>query len=84
MAKHQNDENANELWVYFQNVINWIKIVFPNYRKEMKGLNWGKLYNSYKDKSYDPDVLEKAIQKLIQDDDVTKKSGMYEYLLSDK
>lgn len=84
MAKHQNDENANELWVYFQNVINWIKIVFPNYRKEMKGLNWGKLYNSYKDKSYDPDVLEKEIQKLIQDDDVTKKSGIYEYLLSDK
>lgn len=84
MAKHQNDENANELWVYFQNVINWIKIVFPNYRKEMKGLNWGKFYNSYKDKSYDPDVLEKEIQKLIQDDDVTKKSGIYEYLLSDK
>lgn len=84
MAKHQQDENANELWVYFQNVINWIKIVFPNYRKEMKGLPWGKFYNTYKDNTYDPDALEKEIQKLMQDDDVTKRTGIYEYLLSNK
>lgn len=84
MAKHQTDENANELWVYFQNVINWVKIVFPNYRKEMKGLPWGKFYNTYKDNTYDPDALEKEIQKLMQDDDVTKRTGIYEYLLSNK
>lgn len=84
MADHQHDENANELWVYFQNVINWIKVTFPTYRKEMKGLDWGKLYATYKDNSYDPDTLEKEIETLIQDDDVTKKSGIYEYLLSNK
>lgn len=82
MATHQNDENANEMWIYFQNVINWIKIVFPTYRKEMKGLPWGKFYNTYKDNTYDPDELEKKIQELIQDDDITKKTGIYEYLLS--
>lgn len=82
MAKHQNDENANELWIYFQNVINWIKIIFPVYRKEMKGLPWGKFYNAYKDNTYDPDELENMIKKLMMDDDVTKKSGIYEFLLS--
>lgn len=84
MAKHQTDDNANELWVYFQNVINWVKIVFPNYRKEMKGLPWGKFYNQYKNNAYDPDSLENDIKALIKDDDVTKKSGIYEYLLSNK
>lgn len=84
MAKHQTDDNANELWVYFQNVINWVKIVFPNYRKEMKGLPWGKFYNQYKNNVYDPDSLETDVKALIKDDDVTKKSGIYEYLLSNK
>ena len=36
MAKHQHEPNANELWLYFQNVISWVKVVFPRYRKEMK------------------------------------------------
>jgi hypothetical protein len=36
MAKNQHESNANELWLYFQSVINWIKTIFPNYRKEMK------------------------------------------------
>jgi hypothetical protein len=40
MATHQHNPNANELWLYFTSVINWIKVVFPNYRKEMKGVNW--------------------------------------------
>ena len=40
MATHQHKPNASELWLYFQAVINWIKSTFPNYRKEMKGVNW--------------------------------------------
>lgn len=39
MSKHQHDENASELWHYFQNVIGWAKATFPKYRKEMKGSN---------------------------------------------
>lgn len=45
MAKHQHEPNANELWLYFQNVINWVQVVFPNCRKEMKGIEWGFYYN---------------------------------------
>lgn len=82
MAKHQHDTNATELWLYFNNIFSWVKTIFPNYRKEMKGVDWGTLYNKYHNTSYDPYKLEEQITKLMQDDDVQKKSGIYEYLLS--
>jgi hypothetical protein len=81
MAEHQHTPNANELWLYFQGVINWVKVIFPNYRKEMKGINWGNLYNNFKDKKFNSNDLEKQIKKLIDDDDVTNKKGIYEYLI---
>ena len=54
---------------------------FPKYRKEMKGLDWGVLYNKHGEKSFDPDTLEKRIVELMEDDDVTKNAGIFEYLL---
>lgn len=81
MSKHQHDTNCNELWLYFQTVINWVKVVFPKYRKEMKGLEWGIYYNKYGQMNYDPKKLESRIVELMEDDDVTKASGIYEYLL---
>ena len=62
MSKHQNDVNANELWLYFNSVIEWVKTTFgeKNYRSEMKGLNWGKLYNLYHTKTYDIEYIEKS------------------------
>lgn len=82
MSKHQHDPNANDLWVYFQAVINWVKVTFPKYRKEMKAVPWGLLYNDFKDKNLDSKKLETEIVKLMQDDDVTKKSGIYPYILT--
>jgi len=82
MSKYQHEPNANELWLYFQSVINWVKATFPNYRREMKGVAFGPLYNQFKDKPQDSKKLEKEIAKLMQDDDVTKKSGIYEYVLT--
>lgn len=82
MAKNQHKPNANELWLYFQSVINWIRVVFPKYRKEMKGVSFGPLYNSFKDKEFDAKKLEVEITELMQDEDVTKKSGIYEYVLT--
>ena len=82
MADHQHEPNANELWLYFQSVINWIQTTFPNYRKEMKGVPFGLLYNEYKDKKQDSKKLEAEITQLMQDEDVTKKSGIYEYVLT--
>ena len=82
MAKNQNEPNANELWLYIQNVINWVQVVFPNYRKEMKGIAWGELYNEYKDKKYDSTKLEEEISKLMEDEDVTSKKGIYLFILT--
>lgn len=82
MAEHQYYSDANALWTYFQEVISWVNITFPNYRKEMKGIEWGILYNKYNTNHYNSLFLEEQIKKLMQDDDVTKKSGIYEYLLS--
>lgn len=82
MSEHQHDTNASTLWLYFQTVINWAKTIFPKYRKEMKGLEWGLLYNAYGENAYNPQALENEISRLMQDDDITKRSGIYEYLLS--
>ena len=82
MADHQHDPNANELWTYFRNIIEWVELSFPKYRKEMKGLHWGSLYDEFKDELYDTSELEKEIKVLMIDDDVTNKKGIYPYVLT--
>lgn len=83
MAEHQNDPTAQSLWSYFRSVIDWVQAVFPKVRKEMKGLPWGLFYNQHgKRTDLDPKALEAEIQRLMGDEDVTKKSGIYEYLLT--
>jgi hypothetical protein len=84
MADNQHKPNSNELWLYFQSVISWIKAIFPNYRREMKGVSFGLLYNVYKNIEVDSNKMETEISKLMQDEDVTKKSGIYEYVLTRK
>lgn len=82
MANHQHDFNANELWAYFDSVITWVKRTFTNYRREMKGIPWGILYNDYKDVVFNPQELEIKISSLMKDDEVTKRKGIYIYLLT--
>ena len=83
MATHQNDNNANELWLYFSKVIDWVKVLFKEYRKEMKGIDFGLLYNEYNNKYFDADELEEKVKQLMIDDDVTNRKGVYEYLITD-
>jgi hypothetical protein len=82
MAKNQDKPNANELWLYFQSVISWIKAIFPTYYKEMKGIDFGTLYNKFKDKEFNSKAIDKEIAKLMQDDEVEKKSGIFQYVLT--
>ena len=83
MAIHQDDDNSSHLWVYFQKVIQWTQMIFPTYRSEMKSVQWGLLYNQHKDRTdLDPEKLEAEVSRLMIDDDVTKKAGIYEYLLT--
>ncbi len=82
MAIHENDPNANQLWLYFQKVIQWVEAVFTNKRPEMKGIEWGLLYNKFKDVLYDTATLEDEVKTLMIDDEVTKKKGVYTYVLT--
>jgi hypothetical protein len=82
MAKHQHDQNADGLWNYFQKVIEWVRKTFTNYRHEMSNVNWGEMYNEFKDEKLDANKLEAEIGNLMQDEDVTKKFGIYPYVLT--
>ena len=82
MADHQADPNASKLWLYFMSVINWVETTFPEYRREMRGLDWGALYNQYKDEALDAATLEAEVSRLMQDEDVSNKKGIYIYVLS--
>lgn len=82
MANHQHDQNANALWMYFQSVITWVQSTFTTYRKEMKGIDWGFLYNKYKNELFDTVKIEEEIKKLIDDDDVQSIKGIYSFILT--
>ncbi len=82
MSAHQHDPNANELWTYFRNVIEWVELTFTNYRREMKGIDWGGLYDEFKGRVFDTAKLEREIEALMMDDDVSSKKGVFEYVLT--
>lgn len=81
MSTHRSDSNINELKTYFNSVIDWVSTVFTDVLAEMKGLEWGRLYEQYHGKSYDPKKMSDAVRKLAADDEVTSHKGIFEYLL---
>ena len=70
-----------QLWTYFRNVIEWAQATFPHRRKEMRAVAWGPLYDKFGKMLYDTADLEAQVKKLMADDDVTKKRGIYSYVL---
>ena len=84
MGIHQHEERAAyELWKYFRAVIDWIEATFTRKRKNMmKGVDWGTLYNKHKDRDLDPVEIEKEVARLVLDDDVENKKGIYPYILT--
>ena len=77
--------DANDLWAYFQEVIGWAKRMFPNMSKKLtEGQDWGILYNKYRNKTYNTNEMRTLIDKLLQDEDVTKQTGIIPYVLSDR
>ena len=87
MSNHQHDASAAPLWQFFQSVITWIDTSFrptKERKKIMKGVDWGMLYKQYKDQVFDYNRIDKDVRRLVLDDDVTKKTGIYPYLLTGK
>lgn len=87
MSNHQHDPSAAPLWQFFQSVITWIETSFrptKERKKIMKGVDWGVLYKQYKDQVFDFKAVDDEVKRLILDDDVTKKTGIYPYILTRK
>ncbi len=81
MSSHRNDKNINELKAYFNAVIDWASTVFKDVLPEMRGLEWGRLYETYHGQSYDPKKMSDDVQKLAADEYVTNGKGIFEFLL---
>lgn len=82
MMNHSSDKNADALWKYIENVFDWVEKTFGKFDKTMNGVEWGYLYNKHKDDSLDPVEIQKQIETLMADDEVQKKSAIYEYILT--
>lgn len=81
MSKHRHDTDIKGVKLYFNSVIDWVESVFQAVEKEMRGLEWGKLYETYHKNSYNPAKIDKQIKELYGDPYVKNRKGIYEYVL---
>jgi hypothetical protein len=81
MSKHRQDKNIDELKKYFNTVIDWVSSVFTDVESEMRGLEWGRLYEQYHKKSYNPAKVSAEVQKLYADSYVKSRKGVFEFIL---
>lgn len=81
MSQHRYDDDINELKTYFTTVIDWISTTFKDVEKEMQGLEWGRLYEEYGKKSYDPGKVSERVKVLYADPYVKNRKGIFEYVL---
>ncbi|WP_177746305.1 GmrSD restriction endonuclease domain-containing protein [Candidatus Avelusimicrobium fimicolum] len=82
MSNHRYNTDINELKLYFNSVIDWASGVFTQVEPEMRGLEWGRLYETYHKNSYNPQKVEKEVNTLLADDYITNARGIFEYILS--
>lgn len=81
MSQHRYDDNINELKTYFNTVIDWITAVFTDVEREMCGLEWGRLYETYHNTPYDPTAVSQAVHRLMEDPYIQNRKGIFEYIL---
>lgn len=81
MSQHRFDNNINELKTYFNSVIDWISSVFIDVKSDMRGLDWGRLYETYHKNSYNPSEVSKKLCELYADPQVQDTKGICEYIL---
>lgn len=81
MSLHRSDEDIKELKTYFTTVIEWVSTVFASVESEMKGLEWGRLYEKYHSESYNPKDVSEQVKKLYSDPYIKNRKGVFEYIL---
>lgn len=83
MSAHAQDEDAGFLFEYYERVMNWVYSVFPKnyYRREMQqGVDWGLLYHKFHQQYYDAKEMEERVAKLMANDEVKNKKGIYTFV----
>jgi len=81
MSLHRSDNNIKELKTYFNSVIDWVSGVFSDVESEMKGLEWGRMYEEYHKKAYNPAKVSEDVRKLYADPYIKNCRGIFEYIL---
>lgn len=81
MSRHRFDSDITELKSYFNSVIDWVSSVFQDVESEMRGLNWGELYEKYHANAYDPNEVHDKVKELYADFFVKNRKGIFEYIL---
>ncbi|MFA5575497.1 MAG: DUF262 domain-containing protein [Brumimicrobium sp.] len=81
MSQHRFDDNINELKNYFNSVIDWISAVFTDVETEMRGLEWGRLYETYRKQPYNPQKVSEQVRELYADPYVKNRRGVFEFIL---
>lgn len=81
MSIHRFDNNINELKTYFNSVIDWISGVFTDVETEMRGLEWGRLYETYRKQPYNPQKVSEQVRELYADPYVKNRRGVFEFIL---
>ena len=81
MSQHRHDTDVKAVQTYFDTVIDWVSSVFKDTEKEMKGLEWGRLYEEHHKTSYSPEKVAKRVQELYADPFVKSRKGIFEYIL---
>jgi hypothetical protein len=81
MSRHRFDNNITELKDYFNSVIEWVSTIFTDVESEMKGLEWGRLYETYRKKPYNSKTVSDEVKRLYADPYVKSRKGIFEYVL---
>lgn len=81
MSQHRNDKNITEVKNYFTSVIDWVSSVFTDVESEMRGLEWGRLYEKHHATAYNPTKVSAAVQELYGDPYVKSRKGIWEFVL---
>ena len=81
MGRHRRDADIRELQSHFKSVVDWVDGVFAGTEDEMCGLDWGRLYDVYHGKAYNPNRVWERVKALYADDFVKNRRGIFEYIL---
>ena len=81
MSRHRFENNITELKDYFNSVIDWVSTIFTDVESEMKGLEWGRLYETYRKKPYNSKIVSNEVKRLYADPYIKSRKGIFEFIL---